>query len=101
MCSSDLVKIDTSAENEFVKSTTRNLSMLNIWIGLRRGWENRFYWTDGSRPQYSSLSSGQVEYAVEQKDSARAFDGRWNEMSCYNTVHANSFVCEKRRFKKQ
>ena len=92
----NLVKIETRAENEFLTRITKTLKMQNSWLGLRRGWDNWFYWSDGSRPTYRNwLPSGPKhfegrEYCVNLKDN-----GKWSDVFCDAMPRVYNYICEK------
>ena len=94
----DLVNVDSSAENEFLKNSTRNLNMRSIWLGLRRNWDNRFYWLDGSRQQYSNWLPNEPNHFGGEEYCSEAVHGGWNDVSCNRRGRRKSYVCEKRMF---
>ena len=90
----DMVKIETDQENNFL----RDLDNRNLWIGLTRGPDNHFYWTDGSRPGYTNWKIGQPNNWKGEEDCGFILSNRekWNDVKCYSDL-IPVFVCETRK----
>ena len=91
----ELVKIETEEENTFLFNHQTQRSQ--FWIGLTRGPDNRFYWSDGSRPGYTKWASRQPDNLRQAEHCGHVREKRdyWNDLPC-NTI-VPRFVCEKRK----
>ena len=88
----DLVKISSTAENNFVAN---NKKSSNAWLGLRRGSDHKFYWTDGTRVVFTSWGRGEPNDSGGSEDCGHMWNRRrtkWNDAQCSNRW---TYVCEK------
>ncbi|XP_064113636.1 hepatic lectin-like [Macrobrachium nipponense] len=92
---SELVKITSNAENEFI----RNQTVIDYWIGLNdKDIEGRFKWSvDNSSIQdngnYSRWASGQPDNDDGIQDCGVIYStGTWDDRNC---IYGHYFTCEK------
>ena len=107
-----MVKIETSAENDFVQEMAGRLDWMRadrmgwwdnsprLWIGLGDAGSRVWTWTDGSALESSDFwRAGEpmtLEDCVEMRrwpDGRGGFEYGWNDTSCYLTV-GFAFLCE-------
>ncbi|XP_063422181.1 macrophage mannose receptor 1-like [Mytilus trossulus] len=100
----DLVSITSAIELDYVFTTSLNARSRNgkhiaqnIWIGLNKGLQSSFQWTDNTPYSYNNWNVGEpsdpinstTEECVEMyRDSAK-----WNDVNCFKK---NAFVCKGR-----
>ncbi len=103
-----LVKIESAAENNFLKRTFLTSSGLSFWIGLNDQIdEGKWKWTDGTPLEiYNNWSNGNPNnYGGNQNCghitmgnisvggyTLKNFDGKWNDLNCN---FALGYICEK------
>ena len=95
------MKIESSDENDFIKSKFLAASNLDCWIGLTDSQtEGDWKWTDGSQlAGYTNWMTGQPNNYKEQ-DCVRIamgnhytdyYDGHWHDIDC---SEVKGFICE-------
>merc|ERR1711973_594 len=98
---SDLVRIDSAEEQNFLISIAPKVS--GVWIGLRRWRGRKFYWLNGHQlPTYTNWGPGEpngylpclkkFENCVEMTTELK-FKRPWNDLSCKRWLYA---ICEKK-----
>ncbi len=103
-----LVKIESAAENEFLKGTFLTSSGLSFWIGLNdQVEESKWKWTDGTSLEIytnwgddnpnnygGNQNCGHIAMGTISIGSytINHLDGEWNDLECHFTM---GYICEK------
>ncbi|XP_076116628.1 perlucin-like protein [Mytilus galloprovincialis] len=90
----NLVKIDDSSENTWLKSKSNGAGSGIYWIGLSDLVEGEFRWTnDQEVVSYKNFKSGQPNNSGAKEDCVSLYssDGTWYDKPCTKTY---KYICE-------
>ncbi|XP_071181879.1 perlucin-like protein [Mytilus edulis] len=90
----NLVNIDDSSENSWLKSNTNGVSGSAYWIGLFDLVEGEFRWTnDQEVVSYKNFADGQPNNAGGKQDCVYLYynTGEWYDDPCKNNLN---YICE-------
>ncbi|VDI14474.1 Hypothetical predicted protein [Mytilus galloprovincialis] len=90
----NLVKIDDSSENSWLKSNTNGAGTGGYWIGLYDLVEGEFRWTnDQEVVSYKNFRSGKPDNAGGREDCVYLYynTGQWEDYPCKNNL---KYICE-------
>ena len=88
----DLVKIDSAEEQDFLITIFPEWN--NVWIGMSRGRDKKFYWRWGEKPTYTNWGRGEPNDASVLEDCLEMRrDGKWNDLQCRRRLYG---LCEKK-----
>lgn len=92
----DLVKINSKEEHSYVYRTQKSLGFQSCWLGLIKGANDRFYWSDGSSLNYTRWEAADSgKNADKGKDCAELNGSYWRRVPCERDSEARQFACQK------
>mgnify|MGYP002640374567 CR=1 FL=1 len=89
---SQLVIINSGAENAWARDKAASLGISTAWIGLNDlASEGTWVWADGSAPDYTNWNSGEPNNSGNEDCTQLLANGLWNDAKCTNKY---AIVCE-------
>ena len=102
--STELISINSVAEQAFVLRQLKDLKVSQVWLGLNdRKVEGRYEWSDRSQLSYRNWEAGEPSTGVSAEISdctvidGNTQNGTWSTSSCF---FRRGYICKRKRGKK-
>ena len=102
--STELISINTVAEQAYVLRQLKDLKVSQVWLGLNdRKVEGRYEWSDRSQLSYRNWEAGEPSTGVSAEFSdctvidGNTQNGTWSTSSCF---FRRGYICKRKRGKK-
>lgn len=86
-----LVTITSGDEQDFVEKMQSG--NMELWIGMRRGSDDQFYWITGEKSEYSHWRRGEPNNYGTGENSV-AMCPEWNDYNDNNIANISGYICE-------